>query len=108
MCKMKTKYRSKKTTLDGIQFDSKKEAQRYAELLLLQKGGIISDLKLQVKFEIIPKQKDERAAHYIADFVYQENGKTVAEDTKGYKTKEYILKRKLFKYNYPDINFKEL
>lgn len=102
-----TKYRSQKTTLDGITFDSKKEARRYTELLLLQKSGVISDLRLQVKFEIIPKQKDERAAHYIADFVYQENGETIVEDTKGFKTKDYILKRKLMKWRYPDIQFKE-
>lgn len=103
-----TKYHSKKTTLNGIKFDSKKEARRYAELRLLEKAGVITDLKLQVKFEIIPKQETERAAHYIADFVYFENGKTIIEDTKGFKTPEYILKRKLMKLKYPNAEFREV
>lgn len=103
-----TKYHSKKTVLDGITFDSKKEARRYSELRLLEKAGVITGLKLQVRFEIVPKQKDERAAHYVADFVYFENGKTVIEDTKGFKTPEYILKRKLMKLKYPNAEFREM
>lgn len=94
------KYHSKKTELDGITFDSRKEAQRYAELKLLERSGAIHNLQRQVRYELIPAQKKdgktiERACHYIADFVYEENGKTVVEDVKGYRTKEYVLKRKL-------------
>lgn len=94
------KYHAKKTELDGITFDSRKEAQRYAELKLLERSGAIHNLRRQVKYELIPAQKKdgktiERACHYIADFVYEENGKTVVEDVKGYRTKEYVLKRKL-------------
>lgn len=94
------KYRNKKTTIDGIEFDSKKEAKRYAELKILLQSGAISDLELQKEFELIPAQRIdgkvvERACKYVADFVYKENGKTVVEDTKGMRTKDYIVKRKL-------------
>ena len=94
------KYHAKKTELDGITFDSRKEADRYAELKLLERSGAIHNLQRQVRYELIPAQKKdgktiERACHYIADFVYEENGKTVVEDVKGYRTKEYALKRKL-------------
>lgn len=94
------KYHAKKTELDEITFDSRKEAQRYAELRLLERSGAIHNLQRQVKYELIPAQKKdgktiERACYYIADFVYEENGKTVVEDVKGYRTKEYVLKRKL-------------
>lgn len=102
------KYRNVKATVDGITFDSKKEANRYIQLRLLERSGHISDLRCQVKYELIPKQKDERKAEYIADFVYSEGGKTIAEDVKGYATAVYKLKRKLFKYKYPDIEFREV
>lgn len=103
-----TKYSNKKTVIDGIAFDSKKEAGRYLELKLLLKAGQISDLQLQVAYELVPKQKGERAVKYIADFVYIENGKTIVEDAKGFKTEKYIIKRKLFKYKYPECEFREV
>lgn len=90
-----SKFKANKTILDGIQFDSKREAKRYSELKLLERAGVIQNLRLQVKFELIPKQQGERACTYIADFVYEENGQTVVEDAKGMKTKDYIIKRKL-------------
>ena len=94
------KYRNKKVCYNGNVFDSKKEAQRYSELFLLERAGVITDLRLQVPFELIPAQRIngkvvERPCKYIADFVYEENGKRVVEDTKGMKTKDYIIKRKL-------------
>lgn len=97
---MKTKYHSRKVVVDGESFDSVKEYRRWCELKLLERAGKIVDLKKQVKFELIPPQKvdgkiAERACTYVADFVYREDGKTVVEDTKGYKTKDYIIKRKL-------------
>jgi hypothetical protein len=69
-------------------------------LSLLERAGAIADLQRQVKFELIPSQRvdgkvAERPCTYVADFVYQEGGKTVVEDTKGFKTKDYIIKRKL-------------
>lgn len=93
---MINKYRNKKVIVDGEKFDSKKEYNRYCELKLLERAGKITKLARQVKFELIPKQANERACSYIADFVYaEENGKEVVEDTKGVKTPEYIIKRKL-------------
>ncbi|MGN1086144.1 MAG: DUF1064 domain-containing protein [Porcipelethomonas sp.] len=94
------KYGNRKTTADGIVFDSKKEAQRYHELKLMQKAGAISDLKLQVPFLLIPAGHGERKVSYIADFTYMENGIMVVEDVKGYRTRDYVLKRKMFKYLY--------
>ena len=96
---MENKYHNIKTkTADGIVHDSRKEARRWCELKLLEKAGKITDLQRQVKFELIPKQDGERACHYVADFVYTEDGKKVVEDTKGSKTKDYIIKRKLMLY----------
>lgn len=97
------KYRARKTEVDGIVFDSKLEAHRYRELQLLERAGEISDLQRQVKYELIPSQKldgkvVERAVTYVADFVYTENNKRVVEDTKGVRTKDYIIKRKLMLY----------
>lgn len=110
------KYQNRKRTIDGITFDSRKEARRYSELRLLEQAGEIKDLKLQVKFVLIPAQyetyeryskntgrrlKDghrlvERECSYIADFVYiDKDGKYHVEDTKGVKTKDYIIKRKM-------------
>jgi hypothetical protein len=84
-------------------YASKAEARRAAELKLLERAGKIENLGEQVIYEVIPEQRDtsgkllERASHYIADFVYRdtETGLEVAEDVKGMKTREYILKRKL-------------
>ena len=111
---MRTKYYSKKVTRDGITFDSLKEARRYSELLLLERAGAIHDLKRQVEYVLIPAQREpdkvgvrggiikgktiEQKCSYVADFVYTEDGKTVVEDTKGFKTKDYIIKRKLMLY----------
>lgn len=102
-----SKYNSKKTVVDGQVFDSKKEANRYQELLLLEKAGVIKNLSRQVKFVLIPPQRDEngkvveRECSYKADFVYyEEDGETVVEDVKGFRTKEYIIKRKLMLYQY--------
>lgn len=115
-----TKYNATKVTIDGHTFDSKKESNRYLELKLLERAGAITDLQMQVKFVLIPSQYEpdtvkvlksgkekvvkgkliERECSYIADFVYQYNGKTVVEDAKSpiTRTKEYIIKRKLMLY----------
>lgn len=121
------KYHNKKIKVDGIIFDSKKEAVRYKELKILEKAGIIHDVQRQVKYILIPAQYEptssvyvkgnnkgkpkkgkliERECAYYADFVYTENGETVVEDTKGVKTPEYIIKRKLMLYVH-NIKIKE-
>lgn len=106
---MKSKYNNRKTIIDGITFDSNKEAKRYTVLRSLQEGGYIKGLSLQVPFELIPKQDGERAVKYIADFVYYDIEKQmhIVEDVKGFKTDVYKLKRKLFKYRYPEYTFIE-
>ncbi len=98
-----SKYGAKKTTFMGRQFDSKKEADRFAELRYMQMGKLIGGLQCQYKFVLVPEQRDEngkvieRAVTYIADFVYTDlkTGEQIVEDAKGCKTKEYIIKRKL-------------
>ena len=99
------KYGNRKTVIDGQVFDSKKEAARWQELRLLERAGEISHLQRQVPFELLPPQKVgkkvvERAVKYIADFVYLEGGRMVVEDTKGKRTKEYVLKRKMMLYRH--------
>lgn len=110
---LKNKYKNSKVVIDGIRFDSKKEARRYIELKMLERSGEISDLKRQVKYNLIPTQKQgkktiERACDYYADFVYmRRDGCVIVEDTKGVKTPEYIIKRKLMLYVY-GIKIKEV
>ena len=117
----KAKYGNRKIIKDGQAFDSVKEARRWFELCLLEKAGEITDLRRQVEFPLLPTQREEstevykrgenkgkpkpgkvieKPVVYIADFVYKHTatGKIIVEDTKGVKTKDYILKRKLMLY----------
>ena len=107
-----SKYRNKKTVVDGITFDSKKEAGRYIELQMLLRAGEISDLQLQVPFELMPTIKlngeTYRSIKYVADFVYRDKaGNTVVEDAKGMRTDVYKMKKKLMAYIHR-INIKEV
>ena len=107
-----SKYHAKKITVDGETFDSKKEYKRWCELKLAERAGEVSELRRQVKYVLIPSQREkvwndkkgcfedgkviEREVGYVADFVYKNRlGFEVVEDTKGFKTKDYIIKRKL-------------
>ena len=98
-----SKYHSEKVTIDGETFDSRREARRWTELKLLEKAGEIKDLRRQVKFVLIPTQRDEsgklieKECSYLADFTYTDarTGEEIVEDAKGYRTPEYVLKRKL-------------
>lgn len=99
---MKSKYHAVRVRLGEERFDSKKEARRYQELLLLQRAGEIQNLQRQVRYLLIPAQYDEdgkcieRMVNYNADFVYKtKDGALVVEDVKGKRTPEYIIKRKL-------------
>ena len=110
--KTRSKYHNNRLVVDGERFDSVKEAERWHWLCIMQKAGIITDLRRQVPFELIPAQKldgkvVERPVKYIADFVYKVNGETVVEDVKGVRTKEYIIKRKLMLWRY-GIRIKEV
>lgn len=107
-----SKYHAKKCTVGETTYDSKKEAKRGQELEYLNKIGVIKNLERQVKFELQPaytnnQGKKIRPITYIADFVYEKNGKKIVEDTKGFKTKEYLLKKKIFEYKYPEYTFVE-
>lgn len=94
-----SKYNNVKVKLDGEWFDSHKEGLRYRELQLMERAGEITELERQVEYELIPKQKGERAVKYIADFRYKnKEGQTIVEDVKGYKTEVYKIKRKLMLY----------
>lgn len=100
--------------MDGITFDSRREAIRYRELTLLERAGKISGLQRQVKYLLLPAQKvagktAERAVSYIADFVYRDasTGETVVEDVKGVRTEVYKLKRKLMLFAH-GIQIKEV
>ena len=125
-----SKYHSRKAIVDGITFDSGREACRYQQLKLLEKANKITGLALQVKFELLPAQYEEtvevftkgpkkgqpkrgkcieKAVTYIADFVYCENGRMIVEDAKGCRTKDYIIKRKLFRWRYGEnYEFREV
>lgn len=112
LTRMRSKYGNRKTTHNGVTYDSRKEAKRGSELLLLERAGAIQNLRRQVRYELIPSQRIdgkvvERPIHYIADFVYEEDGETVVEDTKGYKTADYIIKRKLMLWRH-GIRIKEV
>ncbi len=90
------KYRNTITESHGIKFHSKKEANRYQELLVLQKIGVISELKLQQRYPLLVN--DVLVCTYVADFEYldHEKKKLIVEDVKGVKTNVYVIKRKLF------------
>ena len=108
---MQAKYFNHKTVYNGRVYDSKKEAKRAYELEMLQRAGLISNLEKQKVFELQPSfkinGKTERAITYLADFVYIKDNKTIIEDTKGFKTDVYKIKRKMLLYKYPDIIFVE-
>lgn len=122
--KESNKYHAEKITIDGETFDSRKEARRWQDLRLLEKAGEISDLRRQVKYTLIPSQREapivtktgrikpgkliEKEVSYVADFVYQDThtGDTIVEDVKGYRDpgsagyKVFVLKRKMMLYFY--------
>ena len=108
----KNKYNNKKPIVDGIKFDSKKEARFYQNLKLLKAAGEVKDFELQPKFVLLEKDKDRvtgRGIKYIADFkITYSNGSVEVVDVKGYKTQVYKLKKKLLLKKYPDINFREV
>lgn len=90
-----SKYHSKITMVGDKKFHSHKEADRFVELTLMEKAKAIQDLKTQVSFPLIKKSSYGREIKYIADFVYYENGVMVVEDTKGFRTDVYRLKKRM-------------
>lgn len=104
------KYHAKKTVVDGMAFDSKREADRYLVLKSMEEDGDIEDLRRQVRYELVPAfdvdGKHYRPVYYVADFVYAAGGKEVVEDVKGMRTDVYRLKSKLFARRY-GVSIKE-
>jgi hypothetical protein len=101
--KAKSKYGNVKKVNSGLIFDSKRESSRWSQLVLMEKAGVISQLERQITFELIPKQrlsngKCERALKYILDFRYVKDGVTIFDDSKGKRTADYVIKRKLMLY----------
>lgn len=94
------KYHAIPTVIDGIRFDSKKEAKRYQELKLLERAHQIRDLKLQVPFILLPKSEYGRDIKYVADFTYYEGDKFIVEDVKGVRTSTYKVKKRLLAEKY--------
>lgn len=90
-----SKYHNSKTVIDGIRFDSKKEANRYMELKLLERAGVTKELRRQVPYVLINRSRYGRAIKYVADFVYYEDDKLIVEDVKGVRTPVYRLKKRL-------------
>jgi len=104
----RNKFNAKKTVIDGIKFDSKKEAARYSELKLMESGGLISDLELQTRFDIVIN--GIKVCYYRADFSYMQSGEFVVEDVKSPYTAKlpvYRLKNKLMKAVH-NITIKEI
>lgn len=110
---MYNKYHAKKTWMKGRVYDSKKEANRAFELEMLAKYGKIKNLQKQVPFVLqegyVNKHgKKIRPITYIADFTYEMDGTLIVEDTKGFETDVFKIKRKMLEYKYPDIEFRVL
>jgi hypothetical protein len=111
---IESKYHARKLTVDGRTFDSRAEANRYRQLVLLQRAGKISALACQVRFVLQDgfkkNGKTYRPIVYVADFTYTDNerDRVVVEDVKGVRTKEYLLKKKLFEKKYPNLTITEV
>ena len=114
MMQRRSKYRNRRTEVDGIQFDSKLEAQRYKQLKLMEMAGEISDLQLQHKFVLLGGYRNGdgkyiRPITYVCDFKYQDaGGRMVVEDVKGMKTDVYRIKKKLFEERYAPMTIQEI
>lgn len=106
-----SKYHNVKTEVGGVTFDSKREAARWQELLLMQQAGVISQLQRQWTYELQPaftdnEGKRQAAVKWVADFTYVEDGKVVAEDVKGVVTQAFSIKARLFRYKFRDVELR--
>lgn len=105
-----SKYRNRRCKVDGHSFDSKAEADRYRVLKDMQEHGEITGLTLQPQFELLPSFSSRgehfRSIRYVADFSYHKDGVHVVEDVKGMATAVFKLKAKMFRYRYPEIDFR--
>lgn len=111
LAKKPSKYHAQKTVVGGVEYDSKKESKRAQELEYLEKLGKIKNLQKQVRFILqdgyVNNQAQKiRPISYIADFVYEEDGKKIVEDSKGFRTEVFLIKKKLFEKKYPEFYFR--
>lgn len=111
LAKKPSKYHAQKTVVGGVEYDSKKESKRAQELEYLEKLGKIKNLQKQVRFILqdgyVNNQGQKiRPISYIADFVYEEDGKKIIEDSKGFRTEVFLIKKKLFEKKYPEFYFR--
>lgn len=110
----RSKYNASKKVVDGITFDSAREAKRYMELRLMEAAGEIRNLELQPEFVLQPKMRVDgevlRAIVYRGDFSYYScaTGKRILEDSKGFRTAVYLMKRKMLLAKFPGIDFREV
>lgn len=107
----RNKYGNRKTEIDGIKFDSQKEAEYYCQLKLLKRAGEIKDFGMQQRYELLPTFKKNgmtfKSVTYVADFVIVNNdGTTEVVDVKGMETQVFKIKQKLFEYMYPNLSLK--
>lgn len=107
-----SKYHNHKVEIAGQKFDSKKESRDWLKLKSMEDSGVIKSLRCQVPFELQPKYTTRdgrkiRAITYVADFVYERDGSTYVQDSKGARTDVYKMKRKMFEYKYPEYIFIE-
>ncbi len=96
----RSKYGAQPVTIDGLRFDSKREAARWGQLVLMERAGVIQGLRRQVPFVLIDKSTHGRAIKYVADFSYMQDGVEIVEDAKGYRTEVYKLKRRMMAERY--------
>lgn len=111
LAKKPSKYHAQKTVVGGVEYDSKKESKRAQELEYLEKLGKIKNLQKQVRFILqdgyVNNQGQKiRPISYIADFVYEEDDKKIIEDSKGFRTEVFLIKKKLFEKKYPEFYFR--
>jgi len=100
------KYNAKKTQIDGFTFGSIREGKRYQELILLERAGEITDLTIHPRFLLQEGFEDVNPIYYEADFRYTEGDALVVEDVKGHETEGFRLKSKLFRFKYPQYEFR--
>lgn len=93
-----SKYNNRRVQTEDGWFDSQRELKRWGELKLLERAGKIQNLRRQVSYELIPKRGRLRKIVYVADFVYEDSGREVVEDSKGFRSKVYMLKWRMMEF----------
>jgi hypothetical protein len=101
------KYRARRTIIDGIAFDSRREADTYVKLKALEQAGELTDLERQVRYDLHGKN-GTKISFVKVDFAFKENGRPVVLEVKGVRTRAYVLRKKLFQDEYPEHEYREV